>query len=126
MSFPDNHATDGQPGVDCGTRDVSPVKVNEKELLSIVDNGSQQSGRLDLNQRPLRPERSAPHSQHQDIEQVTEDGLPVCTRVCTSNTDFGNDAATPDKSLDPQLQLLIERWPTLSKAVQQQIMLLVG
>ena len=28
--------------------------------------------------------------------------------------------------LDPQLQLLIQRWPTLSKAVQQQIMLLVG
>jgi hypothetical protein len=28
--------------------------------------------------------------------------------------------------LDPQLQLLIDRWPTLSKAVQQQIMLLVG
>jgi len=28
--------------------------------------------------------------------------------------------------LDPQLQLLIKRWPTLSKAVQQQIMLLVG
>ena len=28
--------------------------------------------------------------------------------------------------LNPQLQLLIERWPTLSKAVQQQIMLLVG
>ena len=28
--------------------------------------------------------------------------------------------------LDPQLQLLIERWPTLSKAVQQQFMLLVG
>ena len=50
----------------------------------------------------------------------------ACTRVCTSNTDFGNDAAAPDKSLDPRLQLLIERWPTLSKAVQQQIMLLVG
>ena len=33
------------------------------------------------------------------------------------------DALTVD---DPQLQLLIERWPTLSKAVQQQIMLLVG
>ena len=48
-------------------------------------------------------------------------GLPVCT----SNTDFGNDAAAPDKPLDPQLQLLIERWPTLSKAVQQQIMRLV-
>ena len=53
-------------------------------------------------------------------------GLSVCTRVCTSNTDFGNDAAAPDKSLDPQRQLLIEAWPTLSKAVQQQIMLLVG
>ena len=34
------------------------------------------------------------------------------------------DAQNPP--LDPQLQLLIERWPTLSKAVQQQIMLLVG
>ena len=34
------------------------------------------------------------------------------------------DAENPP--LDPQLQLLIERWPTLSKAVQQQIMLLVG
>jgi hypothetical protein len=52
--------------------------------------------------------------------------LPVCTRVYTGNTDFGNDAAAPGKPLDPQLQLLIERWPTLSKAVQQQIMLLVG
>jgi hypothetical protein len=28
--------------------------------------------------------------------------------------------------LDPQLQLLIKRWPTLSKKVQQQIMLLDG
>ena len=28
--------------------------------------------------------------------------------------------------LDPQLQLLIERWPNLSKAVQQQIVLLLG
>jgi len=52
--------------------------------------------------------------------------LPVCTRVCTSNTDFGNDAAALNKPLDPQLQLLIERWPTLSRQVQQQIMLLVG
>ena len=33
---------------------------------------------------------------------------------------------TGNTPLDPQLQLLIERWPTLSKAVQQQIMLLVG
>jgi hypothetical protein len=33
-----------------------------------------------------------------------------------------SDALTVD---DPQLQLLIQRWPTLSKAVRQQIMLLV-
>ena len=37
--------------------------------------------------------------------------------------DAESDALTVD---DPQLQLLIEHWPTLSKAVQQQIMLLVG
>jgi hypothetical protein len=30
------------------------------------------------------------------------------------------------RPLDPQLQLLTERWPTLSKEIQQQIMLLVG
>ena len=40
---------DGQAGVDSGTVDVSPVKVNEKEPLSITDNGSGKSGRLDLN-----------------------------------------------------------------------------
>ena len=35
-------------------------------------------------------------------------------------------ADAQNSPLDPQLQLLIQRWPTLSKAVQQQIMLLVG
>jgi hypothetical protein len=50
-------------------------------------------------------------------------GLPVCTRVRTCNTDFGNDAAALDKSLDPRLQLLIQRWQALSPAVHQQIML---
>ena len=33
-----------------------------------------------------------------------------------------SDSLTVD---DPQLELLIERWPTLSKAAQQQIMRLV-
>jgi|GEM_PF-5781008 len=54
------------------------------------------------------------------------DSAPLCARVGAGNTDFGNDAADSNKFHDPQLQLLIERWPTLSKAVQQQIMLLVG
>jgi len=38
---------------------VSPDDVKRKEPLSSADNGSSKSGRLDLNQRPLRPERSA-------------------------------------------------------------------
>jgi hypothetical protein len=37
------------PGVDPEAVDVSPVEVNEKEPLSITDNGSGKSGRLDLN-----------------------------------------------------------------------------
>ena len=46
VSFPDNCTTDGQAGVDPETLDVSRAEVNEKEPLSIADNGSQQSGRL--------------------------------------------------------------------------------
>ena len=38
----------------------------------------------------------------------------------------GNAESNAFSGDDPQLQLLIQRWPTLSKAVQQQIMLLVG
>jgi len=33
---------------------------------------------------------------------------------------------TGNTPLDPQLELLIERWPRLSKAIQQQIRLLLG
>jgi len=48
----------------------------------------------------------------------------------TAVSDHGNAKSgallAQNPPLDPQLQLLIERWPTLSKAVQQQIMLLVG
>ena len=40
-------------------RVVTPDGVNRKGPLSITDNDPPQSGRLDLNQRPLRPERSA-------------------------------------------------------------------
>ena len=40
-------------------RVVTPDTVNGKGSLSTGDNDPQQSGRLDLNQRPLRPERSA-------------------------------------------------------------------
>ena len=50
---------------------------------------------------------------------------PSSSRV----THFLEDGNAPSDALtvdDPQLQLLIDAWPTLSKAVQQQIMLLVG
>ena len=49
VSFPDHGTTAEQAGVDPGTSDVSPVEANEKEPLSITDNGSGKSGRLDLN-----------------------------------------------------------------------------
>ena len=39
---------------------VSPDDVKRKEPLSSADNGSSKSGRLDLNQRPLRPETRNP------------------------------------------------------------------
>ena len=38
---------------------VSPSGVKDKPPLSIADNEGLKSGRLDSNQRPLRPERSA-------------------------------------------------------------------
>tara|TARA_B100000700_G_scaffold299209_1_gene366050 strand:+ start:4358 stop:4537 length:180 start_codon:yes stop_codon:yes gene_type:complete len=38
----------------------------------------------------------------------------------------GNAESNAFSGDNQQLQLLIEAWPTLSKAVQQQIMLLVG
>ena len=39
-----------------------------------------------------------------------------------ANSKHSAAVATGNSPLDPQLQLLIEAWPTLSKAVQQQIM----
>jgi hypothetical protein len=54
-----------------------------------------------------------------DAGQVTEAGLPVFSRVCTGNTNSGNDAAASGKPLDPLLQWGIERWPTPRKAIQQ-------
>ena len=52
-------------------------------------------------------------------------GTPVNPEE-NANSKHSAAVDTQNPPLDPQLQLLIERWPTLSKAVQQQIMLLVG
>jgi hypothetical protein len=48
------------------------------------------------------------------------------TYVLTKAGDNFGQSGSVNSPLDPQLQLLIEHWPTLSKEVQQQIMLLVG
>ena len=48
------------------------------------------------------------------------------SNICAEGSAKSSALSTEMHHLDPQLQLLIEAWPTLSKAVQQQIMLLVG
>ena len=58
------------------------------------------------------------------LEQIND--LPGTCNICAEGSAKSSALSTEMHHLDPQLQLLIERWPTLSKAVQQQIMLLVG
>ncbi|MEO2012310.1 MAG: hypothetical protein ABGX22_26895 [Pirellulaceae bacterium] len=54
---------------------------------------------------------------HRRLWRRTTKVLPIHCRYLMGSALSGDDE---------RLQLLIERWPTLSKAVQQQIMLLVG
>ena len=58
------------------------------------------------------------------FEQIND--LSGTSNICLEGSAKSSALSTEMHHLDPQLQLLIERWPTLSKAVQQQIMLLVG
>ena len=58
------------------------------------------------------------------FEQIED--LSGTSNICAEGSAKSSALLTEIHHLDPQLQLLIERWPTLSKAVQQQIMLLVG
>ena len=55
------------------------------------------------------------------LEQIEE--LSETSNICAEGSAKSSALSTEMHHLDPQLQLLIERWPTLSKAVQQQIML---
>ena len=63
------------------------------------------------------------------LAKVAEEGLERLVRVrgtmyvLTKVGDHFRESALVNPPLDPQLQLLILRWPTLSKAVQQQIVL---
>jgi len=58
------------------------------------------------------------------FEQI--DDLSGTSNICAEGSAKFGALSTEMHHLDPQLQLLIGRWPTLSKAVQQQIMLLGG
>jgi len=64
--------------------------------------------------------------------EVELDGLERChqtsgtSNICAEGSAKSSALLAENLPLDPQLQLLIQAWPTLSQAVQQQIMLLVG
>ena len=58
------------------------------------------------------------------LEQIND--LSEASNICAEGSAKSSALSTEMHHLDPQLQLLIDAWPTLSKAVQQQIMLLVG
>ena len=59
VSFPDTRPTIAKVEGASVPIDVKSSPDTKKDLLSSRDNKSLKSGRLDLNQRPLRPERSA-------------------------------------------------------------------
>jgi len=58
------------------------------------------------------------------FEQIND--LSETSNICAEGSAKSSALSTEMHHLDPQLELLFEAWPTLSKAVQQQIMLLVG
>jgi len=58
------------------------------------------------------------------FEQIND--LSGTSNICAEGSAKSSALSTEMHHLDPQLELLIERWPTLSKVVQKQIMLLVG
>ena len=53
--------------------------------------GFRKSGRLDLNQRPLRPERAGDDSKTPIIQAFHDALSAVCTSVCTSEPEMGHD-----------------------------------
>ena len=58
------------------------------------------------------------------LEQIED--LSGTSNICAAGSAKSSALLAENLSLDPQLQLLIDAWPTLSKAVQQQITLLFG
>ena len=76
---------------------------------------------------PVLPRSAAPCDRvpQSKVEDRGLEPVRYSPRI-TAVSDHGNAESNAFSGDNPQLQLLIERWPTLSKAVQQQIMLLDG
>ena len=64
--------------------------------------GFDQSGRLDSNQRPLRPERAGLQSEPYTLQELTDILSAVCTSVCTK--DSNSDRAKPLEALADALR----------------------
>ena len=71
-----------------------------------------------------KPVRLTAKVAEEGFEQIEE--LSETSNICAEGSAKSSALLTEMHHLDPQLQLLIEAWPTLSKAVQQQIILLVA
>ena len=72
---------------------VTSVPGKRKRQLSTDDNRCGKSGRLDSNQRPLRPERDSTQSQGAEITPLTNGDTPACTNSRTSNAENGPNQA---------------------------------
>ena len=73
--------------------------------------------------------RNAATCQNMQVNQVAGTGFEQVQQTlgnssaCAQGGAKSSALCAENRSLDPQLQLLIERWPTLSRQVQQQVML---
>ena len=85
---------------------VSPLDVKDKPPLSIADNEGLKSGRLDSNQRLLRPERKSTSSLPAATNKFTELGKTACTKM----EEF--------ESLSPDLMKVVRCWDELPEAIR--------
>ena len=63
------------------------------------------SGRLDLNQRPLRPEGVGDESQVVEEQGVTKSDSSVCSTVCISSTNDAKESCTGDAMMTQLIEI---------------------
>jgi DNA invertase Pin-like site-specific DNA recombinase len=79
------------------------------------------SGRKDLNLRPLRPERVGGDSQVMKQQKVTDGHPPVCSTVCTRNSNGG----VPSDVEVAALAELLQGWMRLNNEARDRLLLSV-